>query len=51
MSEEIMEGGEDRFHKKFTPHTYRTVFTTLRRNQGKKQHVLFDERLIVGVIN
>jgi len=36
----IMEKGEDRFHKKFTPHTYRTVFTTLMRNQGMKDHVL-----------
>ena len=36
----IMEDGEDRFHKKFTPHTFRTVFTTLMRNQGMSQHVL-----------
>jgi len=36
----VMERGEDRFHKKFTPHTYRTVFTTLMRNQGMKQHIL-----------
>jgi integrase/recombinase XerD len=36
----VMERGEDRFHKKFTPHTYRTVFTTLMRNQGMKQHTL-----------
>jgi len=36
----VVERGEDRFHKKFTPHTYRTVFTTLMRNQGTKQHVL-----------
>ncbi|MFB6103595.1 MAG: tyrosine-type recombinase/integrase [Halobacteriaceae archaeon] len=36
----IMDRGEDRFHKKFTPHTYRTVFTTLMRNQGMKPHVL-----------
>ncbi|RXK51708.1 site-specific integrase [Halorientalis pallida] len=35
-----MEDGEDQFHKKFTPHTFRTVFTTLMRNQGMKQHVL-----------
>jgi len=37
---DVMERGEDRFHKKFTPHTYRTVFTTLMRNQGMKQHIL-----------
>ncbi|NLV03842.1 tyrosine-type recombinase/integrase [Haloferax volcanii] len=37
---EIMESGEDRFHKKFTPHTYRTVFTTLMRNQGMLDHIL-----------
>lgn len=35
-----MERGEDRFHKKFTPHTYRTVLTTLMRNKGMKQHIL-----------
>ncbi|XGI84388.1 tyrosine-type recombinase/integrase [Halorutilales archaeon Cl-col2-1] len=40
VSEGIMEDGEDRFHKKFTPHTFRTVFTTLMRNQEMKQHVL-----------
>jgi len=34
----VMKEGEDRFHKKFTPHTYRTVFTTLMRNQGMKDH-------------
>jgi integrase/recombinase XerD len=32
--------GEDRFHKKFTPHTFRTVFTTLMRNQEMKPHIL-----------
>ena len=37
---DVMERGEDRFHKKFTPHTYRTVFTTLMRNQGMKQYIL-----------
>lgn len=31
---------ETRFEKKFTPHTFRTVFTTLMRNQGMKQHIL-----------
>ncbi|MUV89132.1 tyrosine-type recombinase/integrase [Halapricum sp. CBA1109] len=40
VDEGVMEDGEDRFHKKFTPHTFRTVFTTLMRNQGMKQHVL-----------
>ena len=37
---DVIERGGDRFHKKFTPHTYRTVFTTLMRNQGMKQHIL-----------
>ena len=37
---EIMEPGEERFHKKFTPHTFRTVFTTLMRNQGMPDHIL-----------
>ncbi|ELZ80170.1 XerC/D-like integrase [Haloferax gibbonsii ATCC 33959] len=37
---QIMEQGETRFHKKFTPHTYRTVFTTLMRNQGMPDHIL-----------
>ncbi|WP_254762262.1 tyrosine-type recombinase/integrase [Natrinema marinum] len=36
----VMEEGETRFHKKFTPHTFRTVFTTLMRNQGMSDHVL-----------
>jgi integrase/recombinase XerD len=36
----IMEKGETRFHKKFTPHTFRTVFTTLMRNQGMSDHIL-----------
>jgi integrase/recombinase XerD len=31
---------ESRFHKKFTPHTFRTVFTTLMRNEGMKDHIL-----------
>ncbi len=35
-----MEEGETRFQKKFTPHTFRTVFTTLMRNQGMKDHFL-----------
>ncbi|ELZ66079.1 XerC/D-like integrase [Haloferax prahovense DSM 18310] len=37
---DIMDEGETRFHKKFTPHTYRTVFTTLMRNEGMKPHIL-----------
>jgi integrase/recombinase XerD len=37
---DVMERGEDRFHKKFTLHTYRTGFTTLMRNQGMKQRIL-----------
>jgi len=31
---DVMEDGENRFRKKFTAHTYRTVFTTLMRNEG-----------------
>ncbi|WP_436345560.1 tyrosine-type recombinase/integrase [Natronorubrum sp. FCH18a] len=37
---DVMEEGETRFQKKFTPHTFRTVFTTLMRNQGMKDHFL-----------
>lgn len=36
----VMSEGETRFHRKFTPHTFRTVFTTLMRNQGMKDHIL-----------
>lgn len=36
----VMEQGETRFHKKFTPHTFRTVFTTLMRNQDMSDHIL-----------
>jgi len=36
----VMEQGETRFHRKFTPHTFRTVFTTLMRNQGMNDHTL-----------
>lgn len=36
----VMEEGETRFEKKFTPHTYRTVFTTLMRNEGMEDHIL-----------
>lgn len=35
-----MEEGEHRFEKKFTSHTYRTVFTTEMRNAGLPMHVL-----------
>jgi integrase/recombinase XerD len=37
---DVMESGETRFHKKFTPHTFRTVFTTQMRNQGMPDHHL-----------
>jgi integrase/recombinase XerD len=37
---DVMEEGETRFHKKFTPHTFRSVFTTLMRNQGMDDHIL-----------
>jgi integrase/recombinase XerD len=36
----VMDEGETRFHRKFTPHTFRTVFTTLMRNEGMKDHIL-----------
>lgn len=36
----IMKEGEIRFEKKFTPHTFRTVFTTEMRNSGMKDHIL-----------
>ncbi|NUC74727.1 tyrosine-type recombinase/integrase [Haloterrigena sp. SYSU A558-1] len=36
----VMEEDEHRFEKKFTPHTYRTVFTTEMRNAGMKDHIL-----------
>jgi len=36
----VMDEGENRFEKKFTPHTYRTVFTTLMRNEGMPDHIL-----------
>lgn len=31
---------ERRFEKKFTPHTFRTVFTTLMRKEGMKHYIL-----------
>lgn len=37
---DVMEKGETWFHKKFTPHTFRTVFTTLMRNEGMPDHFL-----------
>jgi len=36
----VMEEDEHRFAKKFTPHTYRTVFTTVMRNEGMADHIL-----------
>ncbi len=36
----IMEEGETQFHRKFTPHTFRTVFTTLMRKQGMDDRIL-----------
>jgi len=36
----VMDEGENRYEKKFTPHTYRTVFTTLMRNEGMPDHIL-----------
>lgn len=37
---DIMDEGEHRFHKKFTPHTYRTVFTTLMRYEGMLEFMI-----------
>jgi len=35
----IMQGrGEKRWHHKFTPHYYRTIFTSLMRNNGMPDH-------------
>lgn len=36
----VMDEGETRFAKKFTPHTYWTVFTTLMCNEGMPDHIL-----------
>lgn len=36
----VMDEGETRFHRKFTPHTFRTVFTTLMRQQGMDDRIL-----------
>jgi integrase/recombinase XerD len=35
-----MEEGEILFHRKFTPHTFRTVFTTVMRQQGMDDQIL-----------
>lgn len=40
VNADVMDADEHRFEKKFTPHTYRTVFTTLMRNQGMEDHIL-----------
>ncbi|MCJ0619721.1 tyrosine-type recombinase/integrase [Haloarcula hispanica] len=36
----VMEDDETRFHRKLTPHTFRTVFTTLMRQQGMDDRIL-----------
>ena len=36
----VMQEGETRFERKFTPHTFRTVFTTLMRRQGMDDRIL-----------
>lgn len=36
----VMDEVETEFHRKFTPYTFRTVFTTLMRQQGMSDHVL-----------
>lgn len=36
----ITEEGASEFHEKFTPHTFRTVFTTLMRRQGMDDRIL-----------
>lgn len=36
----VMGEDETRFHRKFTPHTFRTVFTTLMRQEGMSDHLL-----------
>lgn len=40
VAADVMEEGEKRFERKFTPHTYRTVFTSLMRNTGMPDHIL-----------
>ena len=36
----VMKEDARSFREKFTPHTFRTVFTTLMRNQGMSDHIL-----------
>jgi integrase/recombinase XerD len=36
----VMKDGETRFERKFTPHTFRTVFTTMMRRQGMDDRIL-----------
>jgi len=36
----VMVEGETQFYRKFTPHTFRTVFTTLMRQQGMDDRIL-----------
>ncbi|WP_280535515.1 tyrosine-type recombinase/integrase [Halopenitus sp. POP-27] len=40
IESEVMDEGETRFERKFTPHTFRTVFTTLMRRQGMDDRIL-----------
>lgn len=40
VEQNIMEEGETRFHSKFTPHTFRTVFTTTMRRNGMDDRIL-----------
>ncbi|MFC6719174.1 tyrosine-type recombinase/integrase [Natrialbaceae archaeon GCM10025810] len=37
---DVMEEGATQFHRKFTPHTFRTVFTTLMRQEGMDDRIL-----------
>lgn len=36
----IVEEEASKFHEKFTPHTFRNVFTTLMRRQGMDDRIL-----------
>jgi len=36
----VVEEDASEFHEKFTPHTFRTVFTTLMRRQGMDDRIL-----------
>lgn len=40
ISAGVMDEGDRNYRRKFTPHTFRTVFTTLMRNQGTPDHIL-----------